>query len=666
MIALIPVFILMLVSVPLSEKIKKSMAVSYFILLMVSVNVLQVAALVDMLKPAAFALYMVLTGIVLLYLFKRGWTNAAAAFKQHFDVYAKLNVATSVLFAVIFTMQKPGLYYWDELNIWGPSAKSVKLFDRLYSIGLNPCTNDRNYPAGNAILNYFFSFFTQGFAEHILLLSYALLYVAAFSMIAWVIYDKSKNHIVAVSSYFVFFLSPFMACYHMPTADYQGLSYAYGTSMVDFNLAVVFTAAIALYLANQNAFWHILPLVYLISIKKNGIFFVLLAVCVIACFELFTRAQARHSFKKICVSVLLSLLLPLLAYGAWYWHLDYYEMPLQEPAFSFEDTAKPMEIGPNAEAAKVEAKEKVEASPQEQNQKPTIWSLIIPQLRTERYNAILEEMEWYFKNNHETIFGADKYLIIILLVLGLFAACRTKKEYRLSALFVSLGLTAGCFVYNLVIAYQMQFYNDGMVEYPRYMVSYYFGWMFVAFMLFMMSDKMALLAKQVLLSVVLVATVISIGRMGLEYTVIDGPQNARIGLEYAEKKLEPVKDVLKEDDRIYLVYKDQDGETYIKYRYLLLPNLAGIDTKGTGIDFSINFREGIDYSSDRQYYLVASPEKFTAAMQSYFDYIYVIDADKEFKNSYGHLFSGGIEKGGLYKITDEAIPMQAVTVCEEK
>lgn len=663
MIALLPVLILMLVSVPLSEKMKKSMAVSYFIVLMASLNILYLASLVDLLRPAAILLYAAFFGIIVLYLFKRGWTNACAACKQHFDWYAKLNAVSSVLFAVIFTMQKPGLYYWDELNIWGPSAKSVKLFHQLYSIGLNPCTNDRNYPAGNALLNYFYSFFSQEFAEHLLLLSYALLYVAAFSMIAWVIYDKTKNHIVGVSSYFVLFLSPFMACYHMPQADYQGLSYAYGTSMVDFNLAVVFAAAIALYFANRNALWHVLPLVYLVTIKKNGIFFLLLAVCVIACFEIFSRQKARHSFKKICIILLASLLLPLLAYQAWFWHLDYYEMPLQEPEFSFEDTEKPVET---EQGALAEEQEQTEVTVQAKNENPTIWSLLIPQLRTERYNEILDEMEWYFKNNHETIFGADKYLIVILLGFGLAAAYFAKKEYRFSVLFTGLGLTAGCFVYNLVIAYQMQFYNDGMVEYPRYMVSYYFGWMFMVLLLFVTSDKICLTAKQILLSVVMLSTVVSIGKMGLDYTVIAGPKNVRISLEYAEQQAAAIKDIVDEDDRIYLVYKDQDGETYIKYRYLLLPNLAGMDTKGTGIDFSINFREGIDYTSDRQYYLVASPEKFTEAMQSYFDYIYVIDADKEFKNSYGQLFSGGIEKGGLYKITDESIPMQAVALCEEK
>ena len=270
-------------------------------------------------------------------------------------------------------------------------------------------------------------------------------------------------------------------------------------------------------------------------------------------------------------------------------------------------------------------------------------------------------MKWYFINNKETIFTTDIVLIGLLFVLGSLAAICSEKEKRLAVFFVSAGLTAGCFVYNIVIAYQMQFYNDMMVEYPRYMVSYYFGWIYVVLLLFMTAPGVKDIFRQCVMSFIIAVTIFDIYHMGLDYTVFDAPENAYAWGRQVKQATEFANSVLKKEDRVYLLYKDQDTLPYIRYRYNLLPAYAGFDTQNTGIDFSINFRERLDPESDRQYYLIASPEKFTDVMRHYFDYIYVIEADVEFADSYSSLFSDGITPDTLYVITEGAVPMQAVT-----
>ena len=57
---------------------------------------------------------------------------------------------------------------------------------------------------------------------------------------------------------------------------------------------------------------------------------------------------------------------------------------------------------------------------------------------------------------------------------------------------------------------------------------------------------------------------------------------------------------------------------------------------------------------------MASPQTFAQVIQYYFDYVYVVQPDREMVASYGHLFTGGMTPGSFYKVTDNAIPMQEV------
>lgn len=644
MVALIPVTILSFASIAMAEYTKKSGAVTYLILLMASLDILYLAATADVLQPVSILLYILLAGIILFYGIRKGRKKTLEAIKKNFDIYMALNWISSALFAVIFTIQKPSLYYWDEISFWGPSAKYMKLTHHIHTIGINPYTSRSEYPAGHAILNYFFSFFTPDFAEHLLLLSFALLYFAVFSMIARIIYEKTQNHTIAISSYFLLFLSPFIATVHKPLPNYSSLSYAYGTAMPDFTIAVVFAAVIALYLADHKSAWFLLPLAFLLKVKNAGILFVVLAVCVIACIAFFSCNRIPKKIKQLCIVFLVLCLIPLMLCALW--------GPPQEKAT------------PESEIAAEEISEPAQPSWIESFKEEHPYSklcVVFLQLGTDRYRDALGKMPDFFLNNRETIFGRDIILIAGLFLLGILAVFGFDKKHRLYILGVNLGLTIGCFMYSRAIAYQVQFYWNNMVEYPRYMQSYYFAWMYVVFILIMIAPHTQQLIKQILLCGGLLVTMSSITATGLDYTILSAPQNAYVKTEQIEQHLKPIKEILKPTDRIYLIFRDQDSEAYSTYQYHFLPNNAGIDTKETGIDFSICYRESIDPESPRQYYNVASPEDFTGIMQEYFDYVYVIEPDKEVKASYGSLFSDGMTNGRLYKVTDAPIPMQEVT-----
>lgn len=650
---LIPLILLNFAGIYFSDKAKIGQSIGYTVLLIGSLNALYFASLINLLLPVAILVFIFLFGMSVISIFK----ILTGQIRAKFDVFLFLNNITAFIFTIIFKIQKPFLYYIDEIRIWGPAAKAVKHFNRIYSIGVNPIPADRNYPVGNAILNYFFSFFSKDFSEVFLLLSYAFLYFAAFSVTAAVIYKRTKSYNIAIISYFIFLILPFTTRYHSYSVDYGNILYAYGTSMVDLNLSIVFIMIIALYFYSRKSKWYLLPLIFIVTIKKNGIFLALLAFCIIACYELFSFGKKNWSFKNAISTCLITLAVPLIVISTWKLHLKVFEPNLNHDLNTYNLTEAADSVKENA-ISNESSDENKAVLPSE----TSILALFNPKLRTERYKAILAEMKNYFLYNKETIFMRDIFLIIVLTIIGIIASFKQSKSLRIPSFLVTIGLTAGCFVYNLVIAYQMQFYRDMMIEYPRYMLSYYFSWIFIAVIIFSTSKHLSLKFKKLLLCAILIFSVNDMYKMGLDYTVINSPENVYIYQKNVEMQAEKIKSVVNKDEKIFIVFEDGKDTDYYSYRYRLLPIHSGYDTKNSGIDFSINFRKKLDYENGRTYFNVADGKTFTNVMRDYFDYIYIISADRDFVLDYGNLFSDGISFNSLYKITDEKIPMQAVAI----
>ena len=172
---LIPIILLNIGAFALSRLAKVESTIAYLIVLMFSLDFIYFGALVDKLKPATAFCFAGMLGLFAVYIIKSKGRTILSDLKKYCNVHTVLNTASSLLYFKVLEIKQPKLYYWDEIRIWGATAKSVKLFDKLYSIGVTPGAYDRNYPAGNALLNYMFSFFTDNFSEIMLLTSYAIL-----------------------------------------------------------------------------------------------------------------------------------------------------------------------------------------------------------------------------------------------------------------------------------------------------------------------------------------------------------------------------------------------------------------------------------------------------------------------------------------------------------
>lgn len=643
--ALIPIIFLDLCGMLLRSKWNMDSAESYLIALMGSVAVLYIGGILNLLLPVAVGLFagiLILLAIVVKKGRAKGLSFAAVLKpKEYFGPFVLLNHFSCIVFAVIFSVSDPLFYYWDELAFWGTSAKAVKVFDRLYSVWPTPLHN--HLPPANALLSYFFSFFAAEFRPYLLLLSYAFLFFAVFAVAAELAYRKSDSLPFAAATYILLLLSPFMCVTHQEGINYQTLLYAYGTAMVDFNIAVVFLSVVVLYLRDPAKMWYLLPCVFLVNMKNTGVFFALLAMCVILCFTLFdapAKKRVRETIKK--GAILLAVI--AVSYGSWFVHLDAFEpkseqqIVLQDPAYLQQQAE---DVRPDTALSQ------------------SALSILVPSLRSENYRFVMSEMRRAFLQEKSNLFLPDRYFVAVLTAAGILISMLFPKGKQLRALCVSSGLAVGCYIYCAAISYFISYYPEGLIEYPRYMSSYYFLWGYTILLLAVSSEK-GRRAKQAAFCAVSLAALLLIGKTGLDYTAINAPDTPYLAYRESEQRLQPVRDILKKDDRVYLVLPDLSTWGYIEDRYHLMPAICNQDTDGIGVDFTISFREALDADSDRQYYNIASPQQYAQLMRKHFDYVYVVDPDEEFRESYSHLFSDGMTKDTLYQVTDKDVPMQVV------
>ena len=675
---LLPVLLLNLVALLLQEFLHTSSMHCYFTALCTALAVLYAAGVCGVMPAVAAGLWVLTAAGAAVYLVRHlRKKDLAARLRDYADPFALLYNGAAAVFAVIFTLQKPLCYYWDEYSFWSVSAKYVKYYGQFYN--RQPDLTFSTLPPMNSVLGYFFMYFSRDFADYKLLLAYAFLMLAVFAMTAAWLHKKTQNLPLAVGAFAVLVFSPFWEAYHAPAEDYSSLSYAYGTTMVDFLIAVVFLGCAVSYLESGRALLTLPPLVYLSLMKNTSVFFALQAAALITFFAVF--APGKKPLKK-ALSVALTLVLTMAVVGtsylSWFWCLA--KTTPESTVSSFTLTEPEGERGimraPAAEAAPdaQPETEMAETPPQEQTEEPAelqqdeeqadggFLSIFVASRRSQRHKQVLETMRQEFATAKITAFVPDRFLVPLLLALGLLCAALCKK-HRLPLALLAVALAAGALVYNLTISYFIADFNDGMVEYPRYMTSYYWLWLYMVFLVAVpVLHAVRPAAAQLAVAALACFGLTTVLNTGLSHTVFAAPQNAYAQELAAEEIAEKYRDTLTKDTRVYVPLRDQDTWSYFLYKQRLLPALADVDTLNSGVDFTISFRDHIDPDSERTYYNVADLTTFTEVMRTHFDYVLIVDPDPEFVQTYSSLFAGGVRGGVLYKITGEDVPLQEVAV----
>ena len=394
--------------------------------------------------------------------------------------------------------------------------------------------------------------------------------------------------------------------------------------MVDFNLAVVFLAVLVLYFADMDNVWYVLPSVYLITVKKAGIFFALLAFCVIFCFAFFSDKFDIRKLKKVALALVFALVIPLASYFAWNVHLDHYapqemDSPYKLTAADYKATLLAANIVSETD---ITAKVKYMTADEgvvPQKTELSAFDRIMRRLQSDRFAEITEDMKTYFEENCELVNVRDKYLIIGLLVLGVVVAVFAERKYRVALVLTSVGLTAGCFVQRKT------------------------------------------LIKKLIVYFIAAACVMYVYSIGPDRTIIDAPDDLYSEYQQLEQKLEPVNEIVGKDDRVLLVWMSGYDDILYNHKYYLMPAICNVDTQGTDIDFSVNFRNPDTYQGSEDYFNFATEEVFGQILLQYYDYLYVCNEfDTEFVDGYKGLFDSEVTANTLYRVTDGEFILQKV------
>ena len=175
----IPAMLLWLGAMHLHRRTGLPPAVAHLCLLLCGLMGLSAAAMLNLLRYAAWVFFALPLVWAALDLRRQGAVAWTAALRGFFTRPVLLYFAAGAVLTLIYLLQQPVFTYWDEFYIWGINAKVMQYSDLLYTVG--PKVGSVNYPCGAPMLSYLYQFFAPGFSEAGMLLSYALFYFSVFA-----------------------------------------------------------------------------------------------------------------------------------------------------------------------------------------------------------------------------------------------------------------------------------------------------------------------------------------------------------------------------------------------------------------------------------------------------------------------------------------------------
>ncbi len=572
--------------------------------------------------------------------------------KSYFNLSNVVLIVSSVLFLVLYLINQPVFTYWDEYSFWGTSAKFLveynqflPSFDYIYHY-------NETIIAGSSVLSYVFNLLSHEFNDYSLYFSYTVVILSTFALATEFIFNKNKNKYLSPVVFILFVFTVFLQSNSLPSLDYSKIHYAFNTSLVDFLLSIVAFSAILLYVSNKNKLLLIPALLVLTVLKDVGIFFSILSICIIACFELFTNKETLLIKKLIklfimCVSI-------LVIYISWptYRSHEANLTPMNEELFNISSFEYQKE-----ETINDDSNLSSDAPKKEGN---FILQVISSDYRTQSQNEVINDMSFQLRNSNTTFYINDIILIFILVTLGTLCMFLLDKNLRLSLLFINVGLTLGFIVYISAISLFIAQFNDGMVEYPRYSSTYYWLWIYLVLTLVIY----VLNKKKIEFPVYIITILLSfmVYNIGLDYFFISSPKNNQIVISEKKENSSHYQEIFDFQPRILLISDRFNDYTYMLDLYYAFPSLSNQDVLHTDIDFSMSF-SNIEFVNEELefYYNIATDEEFLTIVYENFDYIYITELQESFVNSYGEFFNSDLVPNSLFKVnTESEIPFEVI------
>lgn len=652
---------------------------------------LTLAGMAGLLLPAAWLLLALSAALGVWAL--AGQKGGKALLARLFTPGAALFWTLTVSFAVYFAIRQPLFSDFDEFSFWGPAAKLTCLDHSLYTTGEIGWAWQATQTPGLIVLSYFVQFLGR-FAPWKVYLAYDMLLFACFAAVLGGL--EWKRYALAVPLAVACWLSPWFFTVYNRTIEPCGV---YMTSYGDIPSGIVFGGALALWLAlrENGPRWPMLPVLVLAgSIKSNTFVLALLAAGLAAADWLFFAprgaeqtlrqaepqppAQKRRALAGRAGFSAALFAAPMAFYLAWG---RYIAGLVQKNA----EAGGMGETSPGTVSVAVSGLKMLLGLPVGEYY----------EARRGQFFSALAAMQKAFVSGRLSMlgvgedflcrFGAPRWLaeamgsgvmvallVLLILAAAFFAAGRGQLRRRIGLLTVLS--CAGFAAYNLMLALSYGFIfrpeqAAGLVDYNRYIDSFYLGWFLLALAALSLALKSRAcpparsLAGQGALALLALLMMLRVEQMVLpQFSVLGFSDAAFADQRIQQARADAVAAAAEPGSRIFLVSQGDDGLEWFEYSYDLLPLVLDYsgdqEQGGGGGTFGLPGLRPPEEDSRRWYYYHAytAQEWEKTVRQSGCRYIFVDKLDEIFTESYAALFEDGLAAAAegrtlLYEVTPE-------------
>ncbi len=622
------------------------------------INLLYQAVLFLHILALAMALYMLIT-------IKKG------GFYKVLTPGFLLFIIIGVVFLVLLAIQQPIAISWDEFSMWAYSSKVTKSFGEIYS-GIQtgmpfPMTQKPGLPT----LSYFFNFIGEFavwrtyFAYNLLILSVISACIGALDMKHWKIYIPTSIVVFLLNYFYVYtkFLH-YNPTYYSSLSDYPMAYVAGGLVAWHFNAVAIYKSSMSL---KRFCVICAMPLFFIAGAvtlcKDTGLALALLGIMIVF-FDLLFSGAFKGQKKLTIVEYVKAVLLPKVSLAAF----AAFSVVLCFVTSSLYIVSLGISVGSVGGASQMSyftmmsegIKQLIGLPPSPVGEE---FVHIFEQIKTEMIVSFFPHQITGSYNGLINMFGSGFAVVALVLFVCVLIFIFSKNRQIAKSSIIFLGFSSiGFLAYYAFIGFTYVYvFKNGIVDYPRYINTYYIMWLCALFALFAVAAMQKSRCKNFItlanigLSAIILFRFTSL--IDLRLTFIDYPSSAYSQVVQFENRAQAVKNTIDKGDRLFFVSSFDDGFKWFVYHYNLLPENVLVYSMGGGM-FADPLRfetlSAKDYISTGQ--MVLSLEEFAAYLAMYeCDYVFIDEADVAFYESYDEIMSDGAKSAigadmALYKV----------------
>lgn len=583
----------------------------------------------------------------------------------------------SLAFAVYFFVRQPLASEYDELSLWATAVKVTKVDNRLSALATLGTPWPQTQNPGLPLLAYFFQLLGS-YADWKIYVAYDVLAAAVFAAVLGGL--SFRQYRVAVPLAAACWFAPWFLTVYNHTIY---LDTTYMTAYGDVPAGLALGGAVALWLAlrrTDGPRWAVLPVLALAAnIKANTFVLSLVAAGLMAVDAwlfpagAFRKGLARRTgFAAACFAA------PLFIY--FFWNIRYVGLLV----------AKSSSEGGTGETS-------APLSAVVVNGVRILLGQPVEGFYAERQAQFVQAMadmsrQFWTADGKLSMIGQGRN--VAALIAAVFAAavlCAAGRQMKARMACIGV-LSLGCFAgYNLMLALSYGFIfkpaqAQALVDYNRYITTYYIGWFFMALACWSTALQSAdlpaaaprrrwlTLGGQAGLLLLSAAMAVRVNAMIL-------PQLSVLGFsdgEFTDRRAARAEadwlcsTYLSADDRVFFVSQGDDGEDWFSVVFDFYPILVdysgvGATQEGGGGTFGLPELTPTEESVRQRYYHPYTAARFAETVRANgCTVLYLQRIDDLFVESYSGLFTDGLAAAQagetlLYRVTDagfEPVPMQ--------